>query len=180
MCVGTWDAVRISREGDSVVQRQFFCKENRSENSPTQDGVRRKALQYFILTLVPFFCKALPDQFLKMKKPKCCPVWAWYLAQTWDVSAVVSCARATNTIASLSPLRSEVCIPLQKHLSPPWLLMEGAKGNKLPSPDTSDMCEDGWVECRPKIFYIFTVVSQPWHYQMIFQSTWKQEEKNLR
>lgn len=58
--------------------------------------------------------------------------------------------------------------------------MEGAKGNKLPSPDTSEMCEDGWVERRPKIFYIFTVVSQPWHYQMIFQSTWKQEEKNLR
>lgn len=81
---------------------------------------------------------------------------------------------------SLSPLSSEVCIPLQRHLSLPWLLMEGAKGNKLPSPDTSDMCEDGWVECRPKIFYIFTVVSQPWHYQMIFQSTWKQEEKNLR
>lgn len=44
----------ISREGDSIMQRQFFCKENRSENSPTQDGGRRKALQYFILSLVLF------------------------------------------------------------------------------------------------------------------------------
>ena len=58
--------------------------------------------------------------------------------------------------------------------------MEEDEGNKLPSPDTSDMCEDGWVERSSKIFYIFTVVSQPWHYRMIFQCTWKQEENNLR
>lgn len=45
---------------------------------------------------------------------------------------------------------------------------------------TPQTCEDGWVERRPKMLCSFTVVSQPWHYRMIFQCTWKQEENNLR
>lgn len=48
------------------------CKDNSfarkiDQKSPTQDGVRRKALQYFVLSLVPFFCKALLNQYLKME-----------------------------------------------------------------------------------------------------------------
>lgn len=49
------------------MQRQFFCKEKRSENSPTQDSVIRKALRYFILSLVLLFYKALPELFWKME-----------------------------------------------------------------------------------------------------------------
>lgn len=37
---------------------------------------------YFILSLVLLFYEALPEEFLKMERPKCCLVWAWYLAQT--------------------------------------------------------------------------------------------------
>lgn len=33
--VGMWDAMSFGKEGDTSTQRQFLCKEKRSESSPT-------------------------------------------------------------------------------------------------------------------------------------------------